>query len=48
VSKKNQLLITIVVFITNEVMGQDIGTLVSNIDKALDRDPINSRKHLSP
>ena len=27
--------VAIVVFVTYEVMGQDIGTLVSNIDKAL-------------
>ena len=27
--------VAIVVFITYEVMGQDIGTLVSNVDKAL-------------
>jgi Flp pilus assembly pilin Flp len=27
--------VAIVVFITYEVMGQDIGTLVGNIDKAL-------------
>ena len=27
--------VAIVVFVTYEVMGQDIGTLVSNVDKAL-------------